>query len=80
MYSLSIELLIFCGCSLEEKNEGRLFEKAIEDAVVKMQFGHWVPLLVHTETRKPFSRRGTEQAPLKMEIFVTQEILKVFVP
>lgn len=59
MYSLSIELLIFCGCSLEEKNEGRLFEKGIEDAVVKMQFGHWVPLLVHTEARKPFSRSGT---------------------
>lgn len=59
VYSLSIELLIFRGCSLGERNEGRItFERGIEDAVVRMQFGHWVPLLVHTEAGKPFSRSG----------------------
>lgn len=58
-YGLSIELLIFCGCCLGGRNEGRSFEKGIEDAVVRMQFGHWVPLLVHSEARKPFSLSGT---------------------
>lgn len=47
------ELLIFCGCSRGERSEGRQLEKEIEDGVVRMQFGHWVPLLVHTEARKP---------------------------
>lgn len=38
---------------------GGLFEKGIEDAVVRMLFGHWVPLLVHTEVQKPFSHSRT---------------------
>lgn len=59
MYSVSVELLIFCGCSLGERAEGRAFEKGTAAAVVRMRFGHWVPLLVRTEPPKPFSRGGT---------------------
>lgn len=53
------ELLIFCGCSRGERSEGRWLEKEIEDNVVRMQFGHWVPLLVHTAARKPPSYNET---------------------
>lgn len=60
------------------KEQGKA-EKGTEDAVVRMQFGHWVPLLVHTQARKPFSH-SEAAAFVKMEVFVTQEILKVFVP
>lgn len=71
------ELLIFCGCSRGERSEGRWLEKEIEDDVVRMQFGHWVPLLVHTAL-KSLPRTTKQQALLKMEIFA-HKILKAFV-